>query len=59
MADSEMWSEADVRTELKDAKKVKKQSREVGDVGQSVYWSGYVRALEVVLNDGKKGEGAD
>ena len=49
-----MWSEADVRTELEDVKKVRKQCRELGDVGQAVYWSGYKRALEVVLDDGGK-----
>ena len=51
-----MWSEADVRTELEDVKKVRKQCRELGDVGQAVYWSGYKRALEVVLDDGERSE---
>ena len=46
-----MWPEADVRTELEDVKKVRKQCREIGDVGQAIYWSGYKRALEVVLNE--------
>ncbi len=56
MADSEMWSPDEVRGELDDARKTRKQSREVGDVGQAVYWSGYVRALEVILNEGEKKE---
>lgn len=54
MADSEMWSPDEVRVELEDARKARKQCREVGDVGQAVYWSGYKRALEVVLNIEKK-----
>lgn len=46
-----MWSEADVRTELEDAKKAIEECKADGDLGHEVYWMGYEDALKDVHDE--------
>lgn len=45
-----MWKEEEIVRELEDARKVVRICGKEKDIGSIVYWSGYVRALEVILN---------